>query len=97
MDTHLNYLHQQGFKVRAEGRQLILAPASKLTTSLRLWIKVHRSELLAELEAGDDQPRRCVWRVYLDGRFVCTMVSEPITQAEAMQAVSRWPTAEVRA
>lgn len=97
MDSHLSFLHSQGFKVRSEGRQILVSPASSLTTVIRIWIKVHRSELLAELEAGDGLARRCCWRVYLDDTFMCTMVSDPITHEEAMQAVSRWPTAEVRA
>ena len=53
-------------------------------------------ELLAELEAGDGLERRSCWRVFLSGKLVCNMVSEPITKTEAMKAVSRWPNAEVR-
>ena len=97
MSSHLSYLHEQGFGVRSDGRNIIVSPASNLTALMRLWIRVHRSELLAELEAGDGLERRSCWRVFLSGKLVCNMVSEPITQAEAMKAVSRWPTAEVRA
>lgn len=96
MSSHLSYLHEQGFNVRSEGRDIIVSPASNLTALIRLWVRVHRSELLAELEAGDGLERRSCWRVYLSGKLVCNMVSDPITQAEAMKSVSRWPTAEVR-
>lgn len=96
MSSHLSYLHEQGFNVRSEGRDIIVSPASNLTALIRLWVRVHRSELLAELAAGDGLERRSCWRVYLSGKLVCNMVSDPITQAEAMKAVRRWPTAEVR-
>ena len=95
MSSHLSYLHEQGFSVRSDGRNIIVSPASNLTALMRLWIRVHRSELLAELEAGDGLERRSCWRVFLSGKLVCNMVSEPITKTEAMKAVSRWPTAEV--
>ncbi len=96
MSSYLSYLHEQGFSVRSDGRNIIVSPASNLTALMRLWIRVHRSELLAELEAGDGLERRSCWRVFLSGKLVCNMVSEPITKTEAMKAVSRWPNAEVR-
>lgn len=96
MSSRLSYLQEQGFSVRSEDRNIIISPASNLTSAIRLWVKVHRSELLAELEAGDGLARRCSWRVYINDKLVCTMVGDPITQVEAMKAVSHWPTAEVR-
>lgn len=94
MKSHLDYLRERGFEVASVGQDVTVFPLENLTPSLRLWINLHRSELLAELAAGVPA-RHCVWRVYLRGEFVCTAVSEPMSLDEVRKRV-RFPGAEVR-
>ncbi|OBY59362.1 MULTISPECIES: hypothetical protein [Pseudomonas] len=43
------------------------------------------------------EPRRNAWTITLGGKPICTMVGEPMTHAEALEAARyRWPDAEVK-
>ncbi|MDT4834187.1 hypothetical protein FQZ97_678210 [compost metagenome] len=92
----IDYLTEHGFSARVSGKRLVVSPASKLTDDVRRYIKSHRLELLAELAANDGQERRSNWKVLRDGKSIATMIGEPMTRAEALEAARwRWPDAEV--
>jgi len=93
----IDTLTSHGFSARVAGKRLVVSPASRLTSDVRRYIKAHRLELIAELAANDGQERRSNWRVILGGRVICTMIGEPMTYAEALDAAGwRWPEAEVK-
>ena len=97
MGAAIDYLRQHGLTAKANGKRIIVSPASKLTSDVRQYVKAHRLELLAELAANDGMERRSHWRVIQGGKSVCTMLGEPMTFAEALSAARyRWPSAEVR-
>lgn len=92
----LDYLLQLGFTAKKQGMRVRISPASKLTDDVRKYVKTHRLALLAELAANDGVERRCNWAVLVPGCRPFTMISEPITRAEALADVrARWPGAEV--
>lgn len=92
----IDYLTEKGFSAKVSGKRLVVSPASRLTDDVRKYIKAHRLELLAELAANDGQARRCHWQITLGGKTICTMIGEPMTHAEALEAARwRWPGAEV--
>lgn len=96
MGAAIDFLLLHGLTARANGKRIIVSPASKLTPDVRQYIKSHRLELLAELAANDGQERRCHWQVTLNGKPLCTMVGEPITYSEALaEARWRWPDADI--
>lgn len=93
----LAYLLNLGFAAKLSGKRVRVSPASKLNDQVRAYIKNHRLELIAELASNDGIERRCHWQVILDGKPLCTMIGEPMTQAEALEAVRwRWPNAEIQ-
>lgn len=92
----LAYLLNLGFVAKLSGKRVRVSPASKLDDRVRAYIKNHRLELLAELASNDGIERRCHWRVMRDGKPLCTMIGEPMTQTEALNAVQgRWPDADL--
>lgn len=92
----IDYLKEHGLAAKVTGNRLIVSPASKLTPDVRKFIKAHRLELLAEVAANDGMERRCGWTVLVPGQRPFTMISEPITHAEALEDVrGRWPAADV--
>lgn len=96
MGAAIDFLTARGFSARVSGKRLVVSPASRLTDDVRKYVKAHRLELLAELAANDGLERRSHWQITLGGKPLCTMIGEPITQAEALEAARwRWPDAEV--
>lgn len=96
MGAAIDYLRQRGLTAKARGKRIAISPASKLTPDVRQFVKSHRLELLAELSSNDGQARKMHWQITLNGKPLCTMIGEPITHAEALQAARfRWPDAEV--
>jgi hypothetical protein len=94
--TAIDYLRERGLNARANGKRIIVSPASRLTGDVRQFVKAHRLELLAELAANDGHERRSTWRILIPGYRPVTMICEPITHTEAhADARSRWPDAEV--
>lgn len=92
----IDYLSEHGFSARVSGHRLVVSPASRLTEDVRRYIKTHRLELLAELAANDGKERRSNWRVIRNGKTLATMIGEPMTRAEALEAARwRWPDVEV--
>ncbi|MBB4865457.1 hypothetical protein HNP46_004351 [Pseudomonas nitritireducens] len=92
----IDYLIQKGFAAKIQGKRIVVSPASRLTDDVRVYIKAHRLELIAELAANDGIERRCHWQVTLSGKPICIMIGEPMTEAEALEAARwRWPGAEV--
>lgn len=51
MGAAIDYLRQNGLSARANGKRIIVSPASKMSTEVRQYVKSHRLELLAELTA----------------------------------------------
>ncbi|MBV6753019.1 hypothetical protein KV580_22100 [Pseudomonas chlororaphis] len=93
----IDFLRERGFTATKSGMRIRIAPASKLTADVRQYVKSHRLELLAELAANDGIERRCYWQVVRDGKPLCTMISEPITYAEALAEVQwRWLDATIQ-
>ncbi|NMZ76623.1 hypothetical protein HBO32_26240 [Pseudomonas nitroreducens] len=96
MGAAIDFLHERGLTAQAKGKRIVVSPASKLTNDVRLYVKAHRLELLAELAANDGLERRSNWQIVLGGISICTMVGEPMTRSEALEAARyRWPDAEV--
>ncbi|XEG72294.1 hypothetical protein QA447_30520 [Pseudomonas sp. abacavir_1] len=96
MGAAIDFLTARGFSARVSGKRLVVSPASRLTDDVRKYVKAHRLELLAELAANDGQERRCHWQITQGGKPLCTMIGEPMTHAEALEAARwRWPGAEV--
>ncbi|MGQ7956386.1 hypothetical protein ACUTAF_01470 [Pseudomonas sp. SP16.1] len=92
----IDYLTARGFSARVAGKRLVVSPASRLSDDVRKYIKAHRLELLAELAANDGQERRSNWCITRDGKTLCTMIGEPMTYSEALEAARwRWPDVEV--
>lgn len=97
MSTAIDFLKERGLTVRNKGKRLVVSPASKITHDVRLFVKTHRIELLAELAANDGLERRTHWQVIRNNKLICTMVGEPMTYAEALEAIRyRWPDAELQ-
>lgn len=96
MGAAIDFLTARGFSARVSGKRLVVSPASRLTDDVRKYVKAHRLELLAELAANDGLERRSHWQITLGGKPLCTMIGEPMTHAEALEAARwRWPDAEV--
>lgn len=92
MSTAISFLHSRGLTARANGLRIVVSPASEITAEDRLFVSVHRLEILAELAANDGIARRCHWRVSVPGYRTFTMCSEPLTYDEAVIRVqARWP------
>ena len=92
----IDYLTEKGFSAKVSGKRLVVSPASRLTNDVRKYIKAHRLELLAELAANDGQERRSNWRITRAGKPLCTLIGEPMTYPEALEAARwRWPDVEV--
>lgn len=92
----IDYLKDHGFSAKVAGNRLIVSPSSKMTPDVRKFIKAHRLELIAEVAANDGVTRRSHWTVTVATYRPFTMISEPITHAEALaSARGRWPCAEV--
>ncbi|HCF2594649.1 TPA: hypothetical protein VDW09_003574 [Pseudomonas aeruginosa] len=97
MGAAIDYLHEHGVTARTNGRRVVVSPASKLTDDIRLYIKAHRLDLLAELTANDGLERRSHWDILRAGHPLCMMIGEPMTHNEALEAARwRWPDAQVR-
>lgn len=93
----IDYLKQHGLAAKLRGKRVHISPANRVTDDLRRYIKAHRLELIAELESGDGQARRCDWRVRVAGYPPFTMITEPCSHTEAIEAArQRWPNAEVQ-
>ncbi|WP_160285933.1 hypothetical protein [Pseudomonas knackmussii] len=96
MGAAIDFLRERGLTAQAKGKRIVVSPASRLTNDVRLYVKAHRLELLAELAANDGLERRSNWQITLGGKPICTMVGEPMTFPEALEAARyRWPDAEV--
>lgn len=96
MSTAIDYLSQFGLSARKKGNRVVVSPRVLVTDDLQKYIRAHRLELLAELAANDGLERRCGWTVTVSGLNPFTMISEPITHAEALEEVlGRWPGAAV--
>nr|WP_258189126.1 hypothetical protein [Stutzerimonas kunmingensis] len=95
----IDYLRAHGFSARVKGNRLSVSPASRITTSVRQYIKLHRLELLAEVAANDGDTRRTHWTVtFEDGRHFPMISPAPITYTEALADVRGrgcWPDADV--
>lgn len=62
-----------------------------------MYEKAHHLELLAELAANYGLERRSHWQITLGGKPICTMVGEPMTHAEALEAARwRWPDSDIQ-
>lgn len=96
MSTAIDYLAQFGLSARKKGNRVVVSPRTLVTDDLQKYIRAHRLELLAELAANDGMERRCGWTVLVPGQRPFSMISEPITHAEALEDVrGRWPAADV--
>ncbi|TWI58695.1 hypothetical protein IQ22_00403 [Pseudomonas duriflava] len=92
----LDYLTHRGFAARLRGKRIALSPASRLTDDVRRYVKSHRLEILAELASNDGQARKMHWQISVKGKQICTMIGEPMTYGEALEAARfRWPEAEI--
>jgi hypothetical protein len=49
----IDYLREHVLDAKVKGNRLIVSPATKLTTDVRSYIKLHRLELMAEAAAND--------------------------------------------
>jgi len=96
MAAAIDFLREHGLTARANGKRIVVSPASKLTPDVRQFVKAHRLELLAELAANDGAERRRYWQVTAPGHRPFRMTDDPMTHAEALEAARRiWPGAEI--
>ncbi len=99
MGAAIDYLRQRGLIAKANGKRIIVSPASKMTTDVRQYVKANRLELLAELAANDGETRRLRWTVLLaDGRQFPMNCTTPTTYTEALADVRGrgcWPGADL--
>lgn len=57
--------------------------------------KLH-PQIPPEVRDTPSVPRYSHWRVIRDGKVLCSMIGEPMTEAEALEEVRfHWPSAEV--
>ena len=97
MGAAIDFLRDRGLTAQAKGKRIVISPASRLTNDVRLYVKAHRLELLAELAANDGLERRSHWQIVLGGKPLCVMIGEPMTHAEALEAARwRWPDADIK-
>lgn len=90
----VDYLREQGLNVRKVGMRVVLGPRALVTDDILKYVKRYRLALLAELAANDGMERRCAWTVLVPGYRPFTMISAPVTEAEALyDAQARWPNA----
>ena len=53
-------------------------------------------EKQAEMRSAPTVPHHSHWHVVQDGKVLCSMIGEPMTEAQALEEVRyRWPNAEV--
>lgn len=91
----IDYLREHGFNAKVKGNRLVVSPSSKLTLSVRQFIKLHRLELIAEVSANDGETRRSNWQINLRGKLI-TMIGVPMTYDEALTAARwRWSDADI--
>ncbi|MFC0891372.1 hypothetical protein, partial [Pseudomonas aeruginosa] len=96
MGAAIDFLRERGLTAKAQGKRIIVSPASKLTDDVRKYVKAHRLELLAELGSMDGKTRRMHWAITLGGKPLCTMITPPLTFEEALiEARWRWPGAGI--
>ena len=96
MGAAIDFLRERGLIAKANGKRIVVSPASMLTNDVRLYVKAHRLELLAELAANDGLERRSHWTITRNGKTVCAMIGDPMTRAEALEAARwRWPDADL--
>lgn len=96
MSAAIDYLSQHGLSARMSGNRVVVSPRALVTDALKKYIFAHRLELLAELSANDGCERRCGWTVRVPGYPPFIMAGQPITYAEALEAVQvRWPDARI--
>lgn len=94
--TAIDFLRDHGLNVRKIGARIILGPKDRITEDVRKYVRRYRLALLAELAANDGIERRCSWTVVVPGYRPFTMISPPVTHAEALYDVqSRWPAAQL--
>ena len=99
----LDYLRRAGLAVELEGNRLRVTPADLITADLRQFVRDHRAELLAELNAANDSthlptsdPKRAAWRITRAGQPIGYIVGQPMTYSEALAAARwRWPDADL--
>ena len=92
----MDYLRDRGISAKVAGNRLIVWPSSRLAQEERRYIKLHRLELMVEVEANDGEARRSHWTVLVTGYSPFTMIGEPMTYTEALvEARMRWPGAQV--
>lgn len=98
MGAAIDFLLLHGMTARANGKRIVVSPASKLTPDVRQYVKAHRLELLAELAANDGETRRTSWDVLIPGYGLRRMLGDPCTRAEALEhARDIWPGADIAA
>ncbi|MGU2437571.1 hypothetical protein ACTVZD_27595 [Pseudomonas aeruginosa] len=62
MGAAIDFLRERGLTAKAQGKRIIVSPASKLTDDVRKYVKAHRLELLAELGSMDAKRAACTGR-----------------------------------
>jgi hypothetical protein len=84
----LDYLHRAGLTAELNGNKLRLRPADRITDADRVYVRNHRVELMAELNAANDPT--CCWLhmlVLADGQVVqaCGDIDTAIAKQKAHQ------------
>lgn len=93
----IDYLKQQGLTAQRVGSRVRLKPKGLISKDVREYVQRHRLVLLAELAANDGETRKAGWKVFRDGKPLCSMVGPPMTYAEALASARwRWPDVDVR-
>ncbi len=92
----IDYLKLQGLTIQRAGNRVRLKPKERITRDVREYVQRHRLVLLAELAANDGEERKMGWKVFRNGKQICSMFGEPMTYDEALAAAQwRWADASV--
>lgn len=95
----IDYLKQQGLTAQRVGSRVRLKPKGLISKDVREYVQRqrHRLVLLAELAANDGETRKAGWKVFRNGKALCSMVGPPMTYAEALATVRwRWSDVEIK-
>ncbi|MDD5462875.1 MAG: hypothetical protein PHG00_14805 [Methylococcales bacterium] len=81
-------IREAGFNVKINQTGFEISPASRLTQQQRDFLKNHREEIIAELNAEQDRKRFLHWRIISKGKAQVLKITPPHTLDE-MQHVYR--------
>lgn len=93
----IDYLLDHGLQAKVlPDKRLYVWPSENITPEVRLWIRMHKAEVLRELLPANDN-RRAAWHITHNGKHIVMLaMDEPLTREQALEsAKARWPHDEI--